>query len=114
MKSLDEIKRRAERATPKEWFAIVHSPKVVEVCDGGYKPIIHWAGFDSSPYPKVPNAEFIAHARQDVPRMVKVIEYLMKEADNSCGCEEFGNNHEDCIKRWESKVESILAGKEGG
>lgn len=70
--TLDEIKQRAEAATPGPWhieygheFDVICEPKH-ELPQMGNK--LFW-----SIYPRA-NAEFIAEARTDIPKLLKIIE----------------------------------------
>lgn len=79
---LDKIEARAEKATPGPW-----EPSVVERVDPGYCHVRRGAGpahFDywergsqgkyvsSEPEAKT-DADFIAHARTDIPRLIAVV-----------------------------------------
>ena len=75
---LDEIRDRADRATggPWSWASRV-------TVDGD-----SWAVFDGSDHALASNsdgwsadAEFIAHAREDVPRMVAALRGVLRQAD---------------------------------
>jgi chromosome segregation ATPase len=74
---LAEIKKRAEKATEGEWINV----------DGGYVITLdgtHPEGYGESVADVYGenDAEFIAHARQDIPKLLEEIEYLRKEVEN--------------------------------
>ena len=69
VKSLDEIKARALAATPGPWE---RSTQVV------FGPT-----FRTIVYASVDTAEFIAHARTDIPRLVKALERCMEQRDKA-------------------------------
>jgi len=77
---LREIRERCEKATPGEWGWRYSKGQVTEVvCSDSKTPIISWMGFDDAFRPiKIhkANADFIAHARQDVPAMLAEIDRL--------------------------------------
>lgn len=65
--ALAQIKARAENATEGPWEVL--KERVVTEDMDLITPRLHWA----------PDAEFIAHARTDVPRLVEAIEAVMQE-----------------------------------
>lgn len=75
---LDEIQARADRATDGPWSWASHV-----TVDGD-----PWAVFDESDHALASNrdgwaadAEFIAHAREDAPRMVAALRGVLRQAD---------------------------------
>ena len=75
---LDEIQDRADRATDGPWFWASHV-----TVDGA-----EWVVFDESDHAlasnrdgRVADAKFIAHAREDVPRMVDALRGVLRQAD---------------------------------
>ena len=75
---LDEIQDRADRATEGPWSWASHV-----TVDGD-----SWAVFDGSDHALASNrdgwgadASFIAHAREDVPRLVAALRGVLRQAD---------------------------------
>jgi hypothetical protein len=72
---LEAIRKRAEAATEGPWYSednsVVYSEKVV---DRKYGEPVEVA--DTSCGPDIGNAEFIAHAREDVPKLLAEVERL--------------------------------------
>ena len=68
---LQEIKSRLEKTTPGEWI-VDEQFRILHVWDE------HYCEYVSDNWDK-DNAEFIAHARQDVPDLVAEIEQLRAE-----------------------------------
>lgn len=77
LKRLDEIRARAEKATPGPW--VYHWP---EWKDDYVHPDYVKCGEDHPPICEVtdgvPNATFIAHARQDVPALEAALRIALK------------------------------------
>ena len=73
---LDEIRARAEAATPGPWAAEREDDYEWIVVGGTYEPdcryVIADCGFDSPQS----NATFIAHAREDIPYLLAEVERL--------------------------------------
>ncbi|MEH7521745.1 hypothetical protein V7149_00460 [Bacillus sp. JJ1503] len=65
---LDAIRERVEKATSGPWF-VKYGLDSAEVFVGDKRWIV-------AEIPKVSNAEFIAHAREDVPKLIAEIERL--------------------------------------
>ena len=84
MKRLDEIEARTNAATEGPWMGIRYP-------DGFLGRVIGGNGFGvAEDFPDDADAEFIAHARQDVPALVAVARYALSqhskdEAHNECG-----------------------------
>ena len=84
---LQEIRDRADKATEGPWstyFATGESPGIVQhkVRDDGYFDLV---SFVLPIFPKKEidwlNAEFIAHARTDIPKLLAVIEKLIEQRE---------------------------------
>ena len=67
------IRERADRATPGPW-SVAGKGEIVEIPDKG-DGVLHWGNWGMG-YEDVENAEFIAHARQDVPALCETCEEL--------------------------------------
>lgn len=94
---LAEIEARAEAATPGEWHVCTCSLKGACPHDKGVRMSFCTEGLpDKAPYPN--DADFIAHARQDIPDLIAEVRRLREEkeklrriADRYYGlCEEMG------------------------
>ena len=72
---IDEIRARCEAATPGKWEADYNTPFSTDVtgimADEGYV-ILADGGFDDE-YPREEDAEFIAHAREDIPYLIELL-----------------------------------------
>jgi hypothetical protein len=67
---LNAIRERAEKATEGQWLTIHNTDICVEEPPGS-------CDIDSIAYAdRVPDAEFIANARQDIPALLAEVEYL--------------------------------------
>lgn len=77
--ALGKIKARAENATSGPWEA----DKTARVTGPGDAPWGHevLGCADCSNWPRKPDAEFIAHARTDVPRLVATVESVLDYCD---------------------------------
>jgi hypothetical protein len=75
--SLDDIRARAEAATPGDWW-VAKFGSTREVYAGTGRMDDTFIALDITPA----NAEFIAHARQDIPRLLdaldRVEEYMQR------------------------------------
>lgn len=79
---LAEIKARAEAATEGPWEHVRDSNEHLADCpptyeslvtaDNGYVAVLDWGNTSTSP-----DAEFIAHARTDVPALVAALEAVL-------------------------------------
>lgn len=75
---LKEIEARAEKATPGEW-KLEHDGYItagdVDILDEGCGCCGRLSNLDND----TNNFEFIAHARMDVPRVVKALRYVFED-----------------------------------
>jgi hypothetical protein len=80
---LREIKARAEAATPGPW--ITHEPlKAKIIAVKREKAFDYICSLQVSNCPNFRNdAEFIAHAREDVPNLIAEVERLRKSVDDA-------------------------------
>ena len=79
MIDLEAVKRRAKAATPGEWFQNPGHPTVWTKAGGLSRSnaIAHTSCDGERPHPNdLANADFIAHAREDVPALVARVEAL--------------------------------------
>lgn len=92
-KYLAEVKVRAEKTTKGEWHWKAASPSTARV----------WA--DSAPVINekiyLGDAEFIAHARTDIPRLVAMLE-ATRQALSDCW-------HENCFSDVERRINEAFA-----
>lgn len=73
---MDTIRKRVEASTPGPW--VNRPPGIVQV-QGGQGPFIFWDDEDNPN--KSANYDFIAHSREDVPRLLDEVTRL--EAENA-------------------------------
>lgn len=107
---LDGIKARVEAATPAPWQRANHVVDMGPPSDSPFA-VCH---SDADPSPSPQNAEFIAHAREDVPALIAEVErYRDTLEDLAKDCEAFPEDH-----RWAAimtatavRVRLILAGE---
>lgn len=104
---LAAIQERLANATPGPWEWV---PSAVE---GGSHVlgVVGESGFPvlrTSPYapPQQRDAEFIAHARTDVPRLVKALEAVLERADEWAASPAVGVSSEE---QWELDTLRIVA-----
>lgn len=76
-KQLAEIKARAEKATPGEWKVSEAPQRTNVICGDDRKFLIIARWLDSF------DAQFIAHARTDIPALVAEVERLTEEKDSA-------------------------------
>ena len=90
MDRIEEIRARAEKASRGPWELYCAELRrglgveVIEVLSHG-KPIIKWPGFDGvdlSGEKKRHNADFMAHAREDIPYLLTRLAALEKEVSD--------------------------------
>jgi hypothetical protein len=82
---LAEIERRAEQASPAPWESFIEAREPIGGGDviriGGFDDsqpdmyVQHYLGTESVPVPAA-DLDFIAHARQDIPRLVAEVRRL--------------------------------------
>ena len=77
---LQEIKERAEKATDGPWEWRGGKLGNLEV-----KEAVLWAEYNGKINSTKRDADFIAHARQDIPELVAEIERLREGLDNAAG-----------------------------
>lgn len=75
-KELDAIRERAEKATPGPWWL---GGNDVDGPDTGYGELRVATISNTARREQKANAEFIAHAREDIPRLLAEIERLQAE-----------------------------------
>jgi hypothetical protein len=91
---IQEIKERVEKATPgdikNEWHYDLepHSTAIPY-----YRT---WIDFRDQHYSTIAEADFIAHARQDIPWLLDYIEKMEKALEGSCEHFEYMAKH--CVK----------------
>ena len=92
--SLEEIRRRVDRATPGPWRVVLddsESPKTVwRQCASDkhpdddperlsvYDDCCHGGGLHSEPFFREADAEFVAHARADVPWLLDRLDQIRR------------------------------------
>jgi len=87
---LSEIKTRLEKTTPGGWHhsdahgsCVVTENRTVMICDldpeGGYRTYTKWSGRWS-------DADFIAHARQDIPWLIEQLAEAMERVQRADDC----------------------------
>ena len=78
---IDEMKARAEKATPGDWY---WDPRGANWLMSAIKTVLsasHDGNYASNVSIKKEDAEFIAHARTDFPRVLKALELALKYRD---------------------------------
>ncbi len=102
MKRLGEIKEREEALQPGPWFA--DHPYI----ETGYKDYIHLDCTEDE-------IQFIAHAREDIPRLVKALEEAMTVI-NYLGKERNPNTYTAMGMAMDAreKIKHILSGESDG
>jgi len=85
---LEAIKAREKKATPGPWHQRIHivwdadpvedSLDAGQICKCHYREDMNGLGVHDD----IHNAEFIAHAREDIPALVREVERLRKELEN--------------------------------
>lgn len=75
--SLEEIRARAEKATPGPWEEAYPNSRVIEAHDGQVVVDSFNDGIGAGVIEQV-DADFIAHARTDVPKLVAALEAIDK------------------------------------
>lgn len=121
---LEEIRARAEKATPGPWTWVGDEFEgEEEKCPHGYEwtnhgpslegketIVLHEWGYDASGLTITrPDADFIAHSREDIPRLIAEVERLLQVVD-ACeelkdeACERAVNNDEEIARLREALV----------
>ena len=113
MKVLDEIKARAERATPGPWYTYPCGMLAEFVMSNipGDEPGTNQAVCSMHDELSPQNAEFIAHAREDVPRLVAALYRAMAQRDKALSQIDL----DDCMDLHQlagnEEIEAILNGE---
>lgn len=84
---LAEIKARADRATPGPWHKVSDCPHPSELCSGCSET---WTGVREAYAPgdserEYENADFIAHARSDIPALIAALEEAQADVQSLLG-----------------------------
>jgi hypothetical protein len=102
---LEEIKERAEKATDGPWL----NDERIVLQDSGIQPHICYSytadGYSLTDKP-IENAEFIAHARTDVPLLLKALAKCIEQRD------ELLDRHDYARKSWDRELKAIFEGDE--
>jgi hypothetical protein len=78
---LEEIETRAEKATNGPWKASHKVGNLSYISDknGSVASVSRWCWQEAFPDENVPTADFIAHARTDVPCLVKALRLAIEQ-----------------------------------
>lgn len=104
------IRERCERATAGPWKTFIR-PKLVSVMAAGTE-LVHWMGFDGVEMPwkqRRANAIFIAHARQDLPALLRALDAVREERDEAITeCRKRKGIEQD-VAHWRERAEAAEA-----
>lgn len=73
-KELQEIKERCEKATPGPWGLDTWKNNLMVIATANCKIVV-------ASRMQIRDAEFIAHAREDIPKLLREIEELKKQIE---------------------------------
>ena len=107
---IEEIKKRVEAATPGPWSWCndeeeIHSDSMQE-SSGDPCHIVYNMG----PIRKKDNAEFIAHARTDIPKLLALVEIYEKTL-NECRLIKEDTPEGTCRRYWSEIKRALLKGE---
>jgi hypothetical protein len=105
MLDLDAIEARAEAATPGPWIVsggVIHSP-IREPWDGKPNAVIVDAHIFE------PNADFIAHARTDIPALVAELRAAREVVEAAAGFSAFMNEDAEDLQWPDEQLADLAA-----